>query len=80
MKTATFPSVRVEPELREAAESVLEEGEASPVLSSRRFARISCVASIIVSSSLEDLRLVTTLSAAATTRRPRRFFLACVNG
>lgn len=27
MKTATFPSVRVEPELREAAESVLEEGE-----------------------------------------------------
>ena len=27
MKTATFPSVRVEPELREAAERVLEEGE-----------------------------------------------------
>ncbi|SOE94432.1 hypothetical protein SAMN05414139_07256 [Burkholderia sp. D7] len=27
MKTATFPSVRVEPELREAAESVLQEGE-----------------------------------------------------
>lgn len=27
MKTATFPSLRVEPELREAAESVLEEGE-----------------------------------------------------
>ena len=25
MKTATFPSVRVEPELREAAESVLGE-------------------------------------------------------
>ena len=27
MKTATFPSLRVEPELREAAEQVLEEGE-----------------------------------------------------
>jgi len=27
MKTATFPSVRVEAELREAAESVLQEGE-----------------------------------------------------
>jgi hypothetical protein len=27
MKTATFPSVRVEPELREAAEHVLLEGE-----------------------------------------------------
>ncbi|WP_415859405.1 YlcI/YnfO family protein [Burkholderia sp. BCC1977] len=27
MKTATFPSVRVEPELRDAAENVLEEGE-----------------------------------------------------
>jgi predicted transcriptional regulator len=27
MKTATFPSVRVEPELREAAEHVLQEGE-----------------------------------------------------
>ncbi len=27
MKTATFPSLRVEPELREAAESVLQEGE-----------------------------------------------------
>ena len=27
MKTATFPSLRVEPELREAAESVLREGE-----------------------------------------------------
>jgi len=27
MKTATFPSLRVEPELREAAESVLEDGE-----------------------------------------------------
>jgi len=27
MKTATFPSLRVEPELREAAESVLTEGE-----------------------------------------------------
>jgi predicted transcriptional regulator len=27
MKTATFPSVRVEPELREAAESVLSDGE-----------------------------------------------------
>ena len=27
MKTATFPSVRVEPELLEAAESVLQEGE-----------------------------------------------------
>lgn len=27
MKTATLPSLRVEPELREAAESVLEEGE-----------------------------------------------------
>ncbi len=27
MKSATFPSVRVEPELREAAESVLLEGE-----------------------------------------------------
>ncbi|MDN7183346.1 prevent-host-death protein [Caballeronia sp. SEWSISQ10-4 2] len=27
MKTATFPSVRVEPELREAAESVMQKGE-----------------------------------------------------
>lgn len=27
MKTTTFPSLRVEPELREAAESVLQEGE-----------------------------------------------------
>lgn len=27
MKTATFPSLRVEPELREAAEQSLEEGE-----------------------------------------------------
>ncbi|WP_071767283.1 YlcI/YnfO family protein [Burkholderia ubonensis] len=27
MKSATFPSVRVEPELRDAAESVLREGE-----------------------------------------------------
>jgi len=27
MKTATFPSLRIEPELREAAESVLQEGE-----------------------------------------------------
>lgn len=27
MKTATFPSLRVESELREAAESVLQEGE-----------------------------------------------------
>jgi ribosome-associated translation inhibitor RaiA len=27
MKTATLPSLRVEPELREAAESVLQEGE-----------------------------------------------------
>jgi hypothetical protein len=27
MKTATFPSLRVEPELRSAAEEVLEEGE-----------------------------------------------------
>ncbi len=27
MKTATFPSLRVEPEFREAAESVLREGE-----------------------------------------------------
>ncbi|WP_207001870.1 YlcI/YnfO family protein [Trinickia mobilis] len=27
MKTATFPAVRVEPELREAAENVLLEGE-----------------------------------------------------
>lgn len=27
MKTATFPSLRVEPELRTAAEDVLEEGE-----------------------------------------------------
>ncbi|RQS28482.1 prevent-host-death protein [Burkholderia sp. Bp8992] len=27
MKTATFPSVRVEPELRDAAENVLQEGE-----------------------------------------------------
>ena len=27
MKTATFPSLRVEPELRDAAESVLLEGE-----------------------------------------------------
>jgi len=27
MKTATFPSLRVEPELRDAAERVLEEGE-----------------------------------------------------
>lgn len=27
MKTATFPSLRVDPELREAAESVLEDGE-----------------------------------------------------
>lgn len=27
MKTATFPSLRVEPELREAAESMLKEGE-----------------------------------------------------
>ena len=27
MKTATFPSLRVEPELREAAESALREGE-----------------------------------------------------
>ena len=27
MKTSTLPSVRVEPELREAAESVLQEGE-----------------------------------------------------
>jgi predicted transcriptional regulator len=27
MKTATFPSLRVDPELRQAAESVLEEGE-----------------------------------------------------
>jgi hypothetical protein len=27
MKTATFPSLRVDPELREAAESVLQDGE-----------------------------------------------------
>lgn len=27
MKTATFPSVRVHPELRQAAEQVLQEGE-----------------------------------------------------
>lgn len=27
MKSATFPSLRVDPELREAAESVLKEGE-----------------------------------------------------
>ncbi len=27
MKTATFPSLRVDPELRDAAEGVLEEGE-----------------------------------------------------
>ena len=27
MKTATFPSLRVEPELREAAESMLKDGE-----------------------------------------------------
>jgi predicted transcriptional regulator len=27
MKTATFPSLRVEPELRQAAEQVLQEGE-----------------------------------------------------
>jgi predicted transcriptional regulator len=27
MKTATFPSIRVEPELRDAAEDVLHEGE-----------------------------------------------------
>jgi predicted transcriptional regulator len=27
MKTATFPAVRVEPDLRDAAESVLSEGE-----------------------------------------------------
>ncbi|WP_323072728.1 YlcI/YnfO family protein [Mycetohabitans endofungorum] len=27
MKSATFPSIRVEPELRDAAESVLSEGE-----------------------------------------------------
>lgn len=27
MKTATIPSLRVEPELRDAAESVLQEGE-----------------------------------------------------
>lgn len=27
MKTATFPSLRVEPELRQAAEQVLREGE-----------------------------------------------------
>lgn len=27
MKTATMPSIRVEPELREAAEAVLKEGE-----------------------------------------------------
>lgn len=27
MKTATFPSIRVEPELRDAAENVLQEGE-----------------------------------------------------
>jgi hypothetical protein len=27
MKTATFPSLRVDPELREAAEGVLQEGE-----------------------------------------------------
>jgi hypothetical protein len=27
MKTATFPSLRVEPELRDAAESVLQDGE-----------------------------------------------------
>lgn len=27
MKTASFPSLRVEPELRQAAEQVLEEGE-----------------------------------------------------
>lgn len=27
MKTATFPSLRVEPELRDAAEDVLEKGE-----------------------------------------------------
>ena len=27
MKTATFPSLRVDPELRDAAESVLQEGE-----------------------------------------------------
>jgi len=27
MKSATFPSLRIDPELREAAESVLQEGE-----------------------------------------------------
>jgi ribosome-associated translation inhibitor RaiA len=27
MKTATFPSLRIEPELREAAEGVLQDGE-----------------------------------------------------
>ena len=27
MKTATFPSLRVNPQLREAAESILQEGE-----------------------------------------------------
>ena len=27
MKTATFPSIRVEPELRDAVESVLQDGE-----------------------------------------------------
>ena len=27
MKTATFPSLRVEPELRQAAEDILQEGE-----------------------------------------------------
>ena len=32
MKTATLPSLRVEPELREAAESVLREGESLSAL------------------------------------------------
>ena len=27
MKTATFPAVRVKPELRQAAEEILQEGE-----------------------------------------------------
>jgi hypothetical protein len=46
-----FPSLRVEPELREAAEQCLQEGETTPILSGNPSATISSAGGINENSS-----------------------------
>lgn len=80
MKTATFPSVRVEPELREAAERVLQEGE-----SLSGFVEQAIRENILRRQHHSEfvargLASETTRSAAATTFRPRKYFLAWASG